>query len=209
VGRTHSMQRKLPRLLIYILNVYVLMLQCRKNMQFNFVVVYKPPSACTATLSENLDAPFKNYKHNSEVLFFWDFNINWLGRHCRKKLKDLTSKHDFSQKIKAPKRITRNTQTLIDLIFTNKPDRIIKTYYLVVTGLSDHNLTLVARKLTKKRLTRFTNHNQKSFKLEIPRKTMTEFENELKGINCDVVQKHDQVNDCCNQLTSTIGCIVD
>ena len=38
---------------------------------------------------------------------------------------------------------------------------------------------------------------------------MTEFENELKGINWDELQQHDQVNNCCNQLTSTIGCIVD
>ena len=39
---------------------------------------------------------------------------------------------------------------MIDLLFTNKADRIVKTYNFL-TGLSDHNLVLFARKLTKKR----------------------------------------------------------
>ncbi len=110
--------------------------------------------------------------------------------------------------IEAPTCIKRNTQTLIDYIFTNKPERIIKTYNLV-TGLYDHNMILIARKLTKKRLIRFINRNQNSFKLKIPRKKLTEFENELKGVNWDELQQYDQVNDCCNKLMSTIGSIVD
>ncbi len=36
----------------------------------------------------------------------------------------------------------------IDLIFTNRPERIVKSFN-ILTGLSDHNLT-VTRKLTKK-----------------------------------------------------------
>ncbi len=110
--------------------------------------------------------------------------------------------------IEAPTCIKRNTQTLIDYIFTNKPERIIKTCNLV-TGLYDHNMILIARKLTKKRLIRFINRNQNSFKLEIPRKKLTEFENELKGVNWDELQQYDQVNDCCNKLMSTNGSIVD
>ncbi len=110
--------------------------------------------------------------------------------------------------IEAPTCIKRNTQTLIDYIFTNKPERIIKTCNLV-TGLYDHNMILIARKFTKKRLIRFINRNQNSFKLKIPRKKLTEFENELKGVNWDELQQYDQVNDCCNKLMSTIGSIVD
>ncbi len=80
-----------------------------KCMQFYILVAYN------ATLCENLDALFKNFKHNIEVLLFWDFNLNWLDKHCKKKFK-ISSKNDFSQMIEAPTRITRNTQTLIDLI---------------------------------------------------------------------------------------------
>lgn len=56
----------------------------------------------------------------------------------------------MTQMINKPTRLTKNSQTLIDLIFTNKPDRVTKTYNLI-TGLSDHNLTLVARKINKSR----------------------------------------------------------
>ncbi len=68
-------------------------------------------------------------------------------------------------------------------------------------------MILIARKLTTKRLIRFIIQN--SFKLEIPRKKLTEFENELKGVNWDELQQYDQVNYCCNKLMSTIGSIVD
>lgn len=66
----------------------------------------------------------------------------------RKKLKDVMEMFQMTQMISKPTRLTRASKTLLDLIFTNKPDRITKTYNLI-TGLSDHNLTLAARKLTK------------------------------------------------------------
>lgn len=62
----------------------------------------------------------------------------------------------MTQMIHKPTRISTSSQTLIDLIFANKPDRIIKTYNLI-TGLSDHNLILATRKLTK---VRYGNQNQ-------------------------------------------------
>ncbi len=49
--------------------------------------------------------------------------------------------------ISEPTRISR--KTLLDLVFTNKPERITKTYNLVC-GLSDHNMVLIARKKKKK-----------------------------------------------------------
>ena len=39
---------------------------------------------------------------------------------------------------------------MIYFLFTNKADRIVKTYNLL-TGLSDHNLVLCTRKLTQER----------------------------------------------------------
>ena len=70
-------------------------------------------------------------------------------------------------------------------------------------------MTLIVRKRTKKRLARFINRNQNSFKLEIPRKKLPEFENELKGVNWEELQQCDKVNDCCDKLMSTFGSIVD
>ncbi len=79
-----------------------------------------------------------------------DFNINWEDRHSRKKLKQITDRFDLKQVVRGPTRITNSSKTQIDLIFTNRPERIVKSFNML-TGLSDHNLTLVTRKLTKKR----------------------------------------------------------
>ena len=79
-----------------------------------------------------------------------DFNIIWLDKARRKKLKDIAKTYQMIQMINKPTRITSSSQTLLDLIFTNKPVRIIKTYNLI-TGLSDHILTLAARKPTGSR----------------------------------------------------------
>ncbi len=52
------------------------------------------------------------------------------------------------QLIEQPTRITNRYETKIDLLFTNRPERITKTYNLV-TGLSDHNIIIFSRKLKK------------------------------------------------------------
>lgn len=98
-----------------------------------------------------------------------DFNINWIDKNGRKKLKEITQKLNFTQMIEKATRITKTSQTLIDLVFTNKADRIGKVYNLI-TGLSDHNLTLVARKLSKARYRNLDKVDTNESVLYIPRK---------------------------------------
>ena len=88
----------------------------------------------------------------------------------------------MTQMICKPTRITKSSQTLIDLIFTNKADRIKKTYNLI-TGLSDHNLTLASRKLTKARYRNQNSMREKSSMPFISPKDMALIENEIKQLN--------------------------
>lgn len=61
------------------------------------------------------------------------------------------TKFDFSQKIEGPTRITRSSQSQIDLKFTNREERRVKTYNLIADKtLSDNNMILATWKLTKK-----------------------------------------------------------
>lgn len=60
---------------------------------------------------------------------------------------------DVTQVINGPTRITNSTSTQIDLAFTNRPERILKSYNML-TGMSDHDLIMVTRKLNKKPLGR-------------------------------------------------------
>lgn len=57
----------------------------------------------------------------------------------------ITDHFDLKQMINGPTRITNSTSSQIDLIFSNRAERILKTFNML-TGLSDHNLILVARK---------------------------------------------------------------
>ncbi len=65
----------------------------------------------------------------------------------------MTSKYDYQQMISGPTHISWKTQTPIDLVFMNKPERITKTYNLVC-DLSDHNMVLIAKKKKKKNLSK-------------------------------------------------------
>lgn len=118
------------------------------QMSFTVFAVYRPPAA-TNDFFDYISDVLKQYA-GSEVILMGDFNLNWLDKSRRKKLNDIIKMFQMTQMISKPTRITKSSQTLLDLIFTNKPDRITKTYNLI-TGLSDHNLTLAARKLTKSR----------------------------------------------------------
>ncbi len=53
----------------------------------------------------------------------------------------------MNQMTKDPTRPT--SKTLLDLMFTNKPEQVTRTYNLL-TGLPDDDLTLIVKKLTKK-----------------------------------------------------------
>lgn len=125
------------------------------QMSFILLVLYRPPNS-TIEFYESLNSVLKECDrkksqcHKKEMLLMGDFNINWENRTNRKALKQVTDKFDLTQLITGPTRITTTSQTQIDLIFSNRPERVEKTLNLI-TGLSDHNLTLLSRKLTKKR----------------------------------------------------------
>ncbi len=119
---------------------------------FYVVTLYNPPSHDTS-FYYNLEEMLKFLNCCTEAVLFGDFKINWFDKCSKQKLKSITVKHKFNQLIKCPTRITKTRKTLIDLAFTDKPERVIKTYNHL-TDLSDHNMILVVRKLTKKHLQR-------------------------------------------------------
>lgn len=117
-----------------------------------------------------------------EVILMGEFNLNWQDKKRRKKLQDITKTFQMTQMMYKPKRITKSSQTLKDLIFTNKPDRIKKTYNLI-TGFSDHNLALASRKLTKARYRNPNSMRENSSMPFISQKDMALIENKIKQFN--------------------------
>ena len=111
-----------------------------------------------------------------------DFNNNYEDNSSRKNLTSITDKFEPSQMIIGPTRITNSTKTQIEQIFINRPERIFKSFN--ITGLSDHNLTLGARKLTKKRFHPYLTEN---VFIGIPRGKQESFKNTVQQIEWDNV----------------------
>lgn len=105
-------------------------------------------SLSSTTFYDELSLVVKQLDSQREIIWYWEFIINWSDKHCRQRLKAIMAKFNYQQMIKGPTRVTRQIKTLIELVFSNKPERITRTYNLI-TGLSDHNMTLTARKLTR------------------------------------------------------------
>jgi len=110
-----------------------------------------------------------------------DFNINWEDKSVRKTLKQITDDCDLTQLINGPTRVTSSTRTQIDLIFSNQPKRIVKSFNML-TGLSDHNMILIARKLTNKRFTPFVQEQESS---NIPKNMQGQFISAIQSISWD------------------------
>ena len=117
-------------------------------MSLTLIVIYRPPSS-NISFYEKFEKLLKECNFNKEVIIMGDFNISWGEKSSRKNFKQITDKFDLMQLINGPTRMTYSTSTQIDLICSNRPERILKPYNMV-TGLFDHNLTLVARKLSNK-----------------------------------------------------------
>ena len=129
-----------------------------------------------------------------------DFNINYEDKSCRKTLKRITNTSDLTQLVKGPTRVTCCSKTQIDLVFNNKPERVTKSFNMV-TGLSDHNLTLIARKLRK---SRFNLYCCKPDQLRISKSELNYFENAIKGINWNDLLSYTDVETDSQVFLSTI-----
>lgn len=148
------------------------------SMSFSLITLYRPPSSKN-TFYEHFENMLKECNFNKEVIIIGDFNINWEDKASRKTLKQITDDFDLKQLINGPTRVTNSTRTQIDLIFSNRPKRIVKSFNML-TGLSDHNMILIARKLTNKRFTPFV---QEQESLNIPKKMQGQFISAIQSIN--------------------------
>ncbi len=147
------------------------------QMSFIVICLYRPPST-NNIFYEYLHNILKQCDGKKEIILMGDFNINWDKKSERKKLKEITNKLNLSQLIQGPTRITNSSQTQIDLVFTNRPQRVTTSHNLL-TGLSDHNITLLVRKLTRKKFVKSTSRNQ--FHEKIPTNETINLEKAIKS----------------------------
>ena len=129
------------------------------------------------------------------------FYLNWAEKNTRKKLKALTNQFEMTQLIDGPTRITNSSKTQIDLIFSNKPERT-QSFHLL-TGLSDHNMTLISRKLTNKQFTYLQDTKKHSH--GIRKQDMNTFREELGQIEWTDVLQTDDLEASCESFIGTVN----
>lgn len=119
------------------------------EMSFNVITVYRPPDA-DQDFYLDFERLIKSVA-DKETIIIGDFNVDWKSKPKRNKLKSILNKVGFKQLMDHPTRITEKSQTTIDLIITNQPQRINKCYSLT-TGMcfADHNLILLHRKIHRR-----------------------------------------------------------
>lgn len=149
------------------------------QMSITLIGMYRPPSASNAFYVE-LQALLKECDTRNEVILIGDLNINWLDKSNRRQLKSLLTNFNFTQLIKGPTRLTTSSETCIDLIFSNKCERIQKTFNMI-TGLSDHNFILFSRKLSKNRYS--CTKKTISEQMRVPKREIPNLTQALNNIN--------------------------
>ena len=101
--------------------------------------------------SSNLSGYLKGHSCCSALLKitedFEDANYYILLHSYTNKLANITNAYQLEQIFKEPTRVTENPKSLIDLIFSNKPELIIKSGGEHV-GICDHSLIYMHRKIS-------------------------------------------------------------
>ena len=83
---------------------------------------------------------------NKECILTGDMNCNYLVNSDHKELKSILTAFGLKQLIKDPTRVTQDSRSLIDVIYTNEPWNIYSVK-VIPAGLSDHDLVGCTRKI--------------------------------------------------------------
>ena len=127
-----------------------------------------------------------------------DFNIDYRA-NGNSEFKNLMSVNGFKQLVKSATRITKESSTLIDLIFVNKPQSY-SNINVVATSLSDHDLISCTRKINAQRFPSKTiqcrDYSNYDSDLLI---------NDIGKINWEPIYDSNDVNDAVQYLTNELN----
>ncbi len=168
----------------------------------SIICMYRQPSAKADFY--NLKLPLSHTDFSKEIVIMGDFNVNRIDKKDRKNLKLVTDHYNLTQLINDPTRKTTHSQTKIDLIFSNKPDRITKTYNLL-TSLLDHNAIFFSRKLTKLRVSSSLSDPSKSNSHNIiPKNLEQDLAVALNSLDWTEVLSRNSIENCCDDFHRSI-----
>ena len=129
--------------------------QCKKLKSFMLCTVYIRPPSTPINFLEDLNINFMDsLLLGLDVIFLGDLNCNLLGNCSDGQVLDVCATTNLVQLVQDPTRITKTSQSLIDVALTTN-ENIIYSCKVKSSTISDHNLISLALKLQppKKSLT--------------------------------------------------------
>ena len=199
----------LPRFDMSIDQLENLCIEIRKPRSKPFLVTtwYRPPDSPVdkfnyfETLVGRLDA------ENVEYYLMGDLNCNFgstVMDHNSTILTSITDLYGLQQLISEPTRITKSSSTLIDLIFTNSPDKIVCSGVSHIS-ISDHSLIYAFRKLSTGLFTK--GHSTVTYR-KFKNFDSASFRNDIWLQNWDEIRAHDRAHfaDIGPKLADKIPC---
>lgn len=127
----------------------------KHSKSFIVGIIYRPPIS-SKHISKNFDETLLNTvsninKENKELLILGDFNCNYLDKkHCTD-LKEQLKLNGLIQVITEATRTTGTSQSLIDLLFSNKPEYLTEIK-VIPSAVSDHDIIGCNRKTNNLKL---------------------------------------------------------
>ena len=109
-----------------------------------FCSVYRPPNSPTEWIDTfEIEVMKASSPHNPEILIAGDLNID-MYKVIPKKWKHLCDFYNLEQMIQKPTRVTSDSETLIDHIYTNRPEHISEIQ-VPIYAISDHYPICITR----------------------------------------------------------------
>ena len=139
--------------------------------------MYRPPDTSKYP-NKGFDALFSDVMsvstaEDKEMILAGDLNCSYMKSSHNMSLKNIIDECNLKQMISSPTRVTKNTQTLIDIMACSHANHIARTG-VYSTSISDHDLIGLCRKLNCKRffprriLTRnYKTYNPQSFNSDV------------------------------------------
>ena len=102
--------------------------------------IYRSPNGDFRVFLKNLEFVIQKIQSNKKkkLLLCGDWNINFLIDNIRlQELKNLLESYDLINMVRCPTRITSSTESLIDVIITNRDNSELRAM-VIDLGISDH-----------------------------------------------------------------------
>lgn len=169
-------------------------------------VFYKPPAVSYRNLEmlENFLSLFS--ASYSYTFILGDLNINLLVDSVESKyLLSIAQSFNLKQVIREPTRITRQSDSLIDVIFIDRGIEVIDSGTVEMYNLTDHRLiyTKLCVATNKKTIRKITYRSFKNF-------NRTDFDNDLRNINFEeMLDRSDSIDTAIDSLNNTLNFVFD